>query len=285
MKTITIKTGTSELSVKIQGEGKNGTILLLHGGPGVPDYLENVGLSLSSGYRVISFDQRGVGKSVAIHDTYSVDDYINDIHTIIHSLNLSEFHFFGHSWGALLAQLYANKYPDNIMSMFLCNPCPGVGRHWLLMEKDIMDFIRSKMSANEWIKLKYNYYIAGRDWENADGALVKIILLVWKIYFKNLDLPMKRNKEWLHGINSKVLFKTRKTIMKMAHLSLNEAPSINSIPILILYGSNDVYQSTKWITRDRFPNAQYIDLENSGHFPWLQNKENFMFILSQFYEI
>jgi len=285
METLTIKTNTSELSVKIQGTEKKGTIILLHGGPGVPDYLEDVAFALNSGYRVISFDQRGVGRSAAFHDSYSIDDYINDIYTIIHSLNFSEIHFFGHSWGALLAQLYAYKYPDNIKSMFLCNPCPGVGRQWLLMEKEFMDFMRSKMSANEWVKLKYNYYIARRDWENADRAVLKIILLVWKIYYKNLDLLMKRNKEWLHGINAKVLFKTRKTIMKMAHLSLNEAPSINSIPILILYGSNDIYQSTKWITRARYPFAQYVELENSGHFPWLQDIENFNLILSQFYEI
>ena len=285
METQTIKTNTSELSVKIQGTEKNGTIVLLHGGPGVPDYLEDVALALNGSYRVISFDQRGVGRSVAHHDSYSTDDYINDIHAIIHSLNLSEFHFFGHSWGALLAELYAKKYADNIISMFLCNPCPGIGKYWLLMEKDILDFFTSKMSTSEWVQLKYNYYIAHQGMAHADRAMIKIILLLWQTYFKNLDLPKKRTKEWLHGINAKALFKTRKSIMNKSHLSLNELPAINSIPILVLYGTDDIYQSTKWITRARFPNAQYIELENSGHFPWLQDNENFMLILSQFYEI
>ena len=246
MKTLTIKTNTSELSVKIQGIEKKGTIVLLHGGPGVPDYLEDVALALNSGYRVISFDQRGVVRSVALHDSYSTDDYINDIYTIIRSLNLSEFHFFGHSWGALLAQLYANKYPDNIISIFLCNPCPGIGRYWLLMEKDILDFFASKMSTSKWIQLKYNYYIARQGLAHADRPMIKIILLLWQIYFKNLDIPKKRNIVWLHGISANAFFKTRKSIMRKSHLSLKELPAINSIPILVLYGTDDIYQSPNY---------------------------------------
>jgi pimeloyl-ACP methyl ester carboxylesterase len=141
------------------------------------------------------------------------------------------------------------------------------------------------MSTSEWIQLKYNYYIAHQGMTHADRAMIKIILLLWQTYFKNLDLPKERTKEWLHGINAKALFKTRKSIMSKSHLSLNELPAINSIPKLVLYGTDDIYQSTKWITRERYPYAQYIELENSGHFPWLQDKVNFRLILSQFYEI
>jgi pimeloyl-ACP methyl ester carboxylesterase len=75
---VRVHTPTSELAVFVH-DGEHETVLLLHGGPGVPDYLEPVASLLAPGRRAARFDQRGVGKSVALNGSYGIGDYIADV--------------------------------------------------------------------------------------------------------------------------------------------------------------------------------------------------------------
>jgi hypothetical protein len=52
-----------------------------------------------------------------------------------------------------------------------------------------------------------------------------------------------------------------------------------SYPVTVLYGGRDIYGSGTQVVYSRFPEAQKILLENSGHIPWLQDKERFTEIL------
>jgi proline iminopeptidase len=72
--------------------------------PGCPGYLAPVAALLPD-TRTVRFDQRGVGTSQAMSDTYGVDDYLDDIEAVRRHLGIERWHVFGHSWGGLLAQL------------------------------------------------------------------------------------------------------------------------------------------------------------------------------------
>lgn len=97
MTTIKIISPDREFSVKIRGEENKETILLLHGGHRVLDYLDRVADFLGECYKTVSFDQRGVGNSVATHETCSVDEYIGDINAVVEFVDIEKFHLFGHS--------------------------------------------------------------------------------------------------------------------------------------------------------------------------------------------
>jgi hypothetical protein len=56
--------------------------------------------------------------------------YISDINAIAKHFELKKIHLLGHSWGGLYAQIYANKYPENILSLFLSSPGTGTGSEW-----------------------------------------------------------------------------------------------------------------------------------------------------------
>jgi pimeloyl-ACP methyl ester carboxylesterase len=108
-------------------DGEHDTVLLLHGGPGVPDYLEPVARMLAPRHRAARFDQRGVGKSIALSAAYGIGDYLADVDAVRNHLRVERLHLFGHSWGGLLAQLYASAYPDQTASLVLCNSSTGAG--------------------------------------------------------------------------------------------------------------------------------------------------------------
>src|SRR5512136_2706976 len=80
---------TADARLAVYEEGTTGdTILLLHGGPGVPDYLADVSGILATEHHVVRFDQRGTGRSVCRSGHYALDDYVNDVDTVRRALGL-----------------------------------------------------------------------------------------------------------------------------------------------------------------------------------------------------
>ena len=73
------------------------TVILLHGGPGVPNAMEEVANLLREKYQIIYFEQRGTGNSLCTNCSYKMEDYISDIEVIAKSFLLDSFHLFGHS--------------------------------------------------------------------------------------------------------------------------------------------------------------------------------------------
>jgi len=285
MKTIIVNSGNAALSVTIYNPHNEETIMLLHGGPGLPDYLEDIAIFLCQNFRVITFDQRGAGQSKLNGHAFSIDDYVDDINTIAEALDIRTFHVFGHSWGGLLAQLYACRNQEKLISIFLCNPFPGVGQKWIMMEKDIIQFIKLSSSTVQWFKILYNYLATRKGLEKADKAMRRMLVLLWSSYAKRYGLSGQNGEFKLRGINAKALFKTRANLIKTPDSSLEKLESIKSIPTLILFGAKDIFLQTKWITRTRYPLAQYIELDGAGHFPWLEEEDNFKQLLLQFYDM
>jgi proline iminopeptidase len=82
--------------ITYEQRGEGAPILLLHGGPGCPDYLEPVAAPLA-GRRVIRFDQRGVGEATAKNGRFGIDDHLNDIEAVREHYRIERWHLFGHS--------------------------------------------------------------------------------------------------------------------------------------------------------------------------------------------
>ena len=113
-----VKTSSAIISVR-QNRNTGEPLLLLHGGPGVPDYMQTTTAPILSDFRCISFDQRGVGKSKCLDGKYDIDSYVDDIESIRVSLGIKSWHVLGHSWGGLLAQAYASAHPNKVKSLAL----------------------------------------------------------------------------------------------------------------------------------------------------------------------
>src|SRR5512145_420142 len=102
-----ISSGNATLNVTIYPRLQSETVVLLHGGPGVPDDMAEVRDWLCQYFQVINFDQRGTGKSVYEKCTFTLPEYLEDLEAIARHMNVEKFHLFGHSWGSVYAQLYA----------------------------------------------------------------------------------------------------------------------------------------------------------------------------------
>ncbi len=105
------------LFYRMMGQGE--PVLFLHGGPGLPHgYLLPWMEPLARSYRLVFFDQRGVGRSGKPEDgSYSVGAIARDVEALRRSLRLGKVHLFGFSWGGALALEVAIRYPGSLRSL------------------------------------------------------------------------------------------------------------------------------------------------------------------------
>ena len=99
---------------RVTGQGSQTPILMLHGGPGTPSYYLNPLSSLGKDRKVITFDQLGCGRSDAITDTtlMTIDNFVEQVNTLLTALQIDKVHLYGHSWGTMLGVDYYLKYPQ-----------------------------------------------------------------------------------------------------------------------------------------------------------------------------
>jgi 3-oxoadipate enol-lactonase len=106
-----------ELNYRLEGDGAE-TIVLING---LADDLETWALQmddfLAAGYRVLRFDNRGIGASSAPAGPYSSAMLAADAKALVDSLGVRDFHLMGVSMGGMIAQEYALRYPGDLRSV------------------------------------------------------------------------------------------------------------------------------------------------------------------------
>ena len=109
---------------RIDGEGDEIPLLLLHGGPGSSSlYLEPL-KELSKDRPVIFIDQLGCGRSTRITDTtlMTIEKNVEQLEQVRKALKLERFYLYGHSWGTMLGIDYYLKYPKGIQALIFASP-------------------------------------------------------------------------------------------------------------------------------------------------------------------
>ncbi|WP_341951982.1 alpha/beta fold hydrolase [Salinibacterium sp. TMP30] len=109
------------INYQIDGEetGK-GSVVLING---LADDLESwdfqVPALVEDGYRVLRFDNRGIGKSDKPAGPYSSRMLADDAKALVDLLGFTKFHLMGVSMGGMIAQEYALAYADDLASLTL----------------------------------------------------------------------------------------------------------------------------------------------------------------------
>ncbi|WP_170970405.1 alpha/beta fold hydrolase [Streptomyces zhaozhouensis] len=95
-------------------------VLLLHGGPGLWDYLRPVAALLEEDGPVHRFDQRGCGRSDP-SDDLRMARAVADIEALRRHFGHARWTVVGHSFGATLALAYAWTHPGRVASLVALN--------------------------------------------------------------------------------------------------------------------------------------------------------------------
>jgi proline iminopeptidase len=105
-----------------ESEGRGEPLLLIAGGPGVAHgYFHPFFSALSDSFRIIYFDAFGRGRSDRAKSPreYSLERDVEDVEGLRKALGLGKINLLGHSYGGIVAQAYALRYPGSLKRLIL----------------------------------------------------------------------------------------------------------------------------------------------------------------------
>jgi len=255
-----------ELYYKSIGAGE--PIVVVHGGPGLDEGYFHPGIDpLSKKYRVITYDQRGSGRSKGTLDTarLSLDQYVEDIEGLRKSLGLKKIHLMGHSFGGLLSLLYATKYPENLQSLILVDAGGAKDSTAMPTTAKTVEARTTQADKDTIARMTAAGYF------NTLEGRSKLFPILWKPYvfdkekIPSISTSINDSFSFIH----KHIGKTFAT--SVLYDKLNERLHLVNMPTLILHGDYDPLPlSTAELTHQILKNSRLEVFKNCGHFPFIE---------------
>lgn len=269
------------------GNPKGETLVTLHGGPGSkskPEHAQSYDLTK---YRVITFDQRGCGKSLPVGEVKNntLQDLIADIERLRLKLKIEKWFVAGGSWGATLALAYAEKYPEKVKglllsSIFLARPRDvqwaftkegGIERLFPDLWEKRMEFLK-KFKATPANSAKV--LLAKIQSSSSEEKVKEIVAGAcnWEGNLMNAqeDLsfmePEDVSESDIAGVKVYLHYEANGFFLKSNQL-LAGLGKIRSIPTVILHGRYDVLCPVEqsWEVQKGLSNVETIILPTSNH--------------------
>lgn len=243
-----------EVNYKIAGEGQ--PILILHGWGGSSDsWIKVQEILAKKGYKVISIDFPGFGKSKTPSHSWGVKDFSDFVLKLTEKFGLQNFFLLGHSFGGRIAIKFAVLYPEKIKGLILCNSAG----------------IKQKPGLKE--KLIFNLAKIG----NAIFTLAP--LKRFKEKFRNIFYFFLRHKDY---VKAKGVMK--ETIKKILDEDLLNDLSFIKTKTLIIWGEKDKLVPVKYahIFKENIKNSELEILLKIGHSPHLEVPEKLGEIILNF---
>jgi 3-oxoadipate enol-lactonase len=110
-----------DLYYQVDGAGPETLVLVSGVGDPLEGWANQLDAFLAAGLRVVSFDNRGVGRSSQPPGPYTSAEMAADLHAVVIAAGLDGFHLAGVSMGGVIAQEYALAHPANLRSLVLAN--------------------------------------------------------------------------------------------------------------------------------------------------------------------
>lgn len=261
-----------ELYYKILGQGE--PVMILHGGPGLDHtYLLPQMAQLARDYQLIFYDQRATGRSSGNPDAASItiDNFVEDLEGLRQTLNLDKMNLMGHSWGGLLAMFYAIRYPNNLNSLILVG---SAGASW--------EF-RPAFSSNLQRRMTETDRLTLHALEVSEGFR-KRTPETMNAFFKALFRPYFHDRRLSDQLTIQLNERTAKNNLavnslmwsQLGNYDIHAELSTLDLPTLIIHGDSDPVpiEFARQI-HESIADSEFILLENSGHFPYIEQPEAF----------
>ncbi len=152
------RSGDVELYYESTGDGP--PVLLVMGlGMNATGWWRTVPV-LAESFRVLAFDNRGMGRSSAPEGEYAMADLADDAIAVLDAAGEDSAHVYGISLGGMIAQVVALRHPERVRRLVLAATTPGGPRATPADPQTLAFFARRAAMGPEeavWASVPYNY--------------------------------------------------------------------------------------------------------------------------------
>jgi proline iminopeptidase len=272
------KVDVGDCRLYCEQEGQGTPLVLIHGGPGATHHYFHPYFSLvKDHFRVIYYDQRGCGLSdYRKGPGYSVDQAVDDLEHLRQALKVDKWIVLGHSYGGVVAQCYALKYPEHLVGLVLVDSAfyglpvtvSGTRQYEFITpaEAQAIQQVQTDRRLTPSQRL-FNAHLNG-DWKRQSfyrpsrEELARLALYEWKH-----DDALR--PAIAHSLES---------------LDLAGKFDACPIPVLIMEGTWDLTWSADKSEKFArcFPEAKLVLFARAGHSPFADEPKNFFATLREF---
>ncbi len=277
----------AHLWFQIKGHGD--PVVVIAGGPGDSHiYLTPWFNELARHFKLIYYDAIGRGKSDRVKDLneYSFERDVRDLDGLRKDLGIDKWSVIGHSYGGMVAQAYALKYPNAVDKLVLSNTFYD-GEMWQENDDNSNYEIRNQYPGlwAKLMKLRDSGYVSSSpecqklygevpagllyyyDAGNAEKVRRDSLSFNPQVYYQIVG----SDGDFLIGGDiAKLDFRTELKNLKM--------------PVLIMAGRFDRVAVPRFSEkfREYCPQARFVMFERSGHLPFIEETKEYFKVVEEF---
>lgn len=251
--------GDTRLSYSVEGSGTETVLLIMGLGGRASDWGTAFPGALAAKYRVVRFDNRGVGGSPKVPGGYTLSDLAVDATAVLNAVGAEKAHVIGVSMGGMIAQLVALEHPERVGKLVLLSTNYGGGG----LEPPHPDAMRlfdpseflSRRSPEEMMRFTMSVITAAGFVERSPDVESAI----------------------LANVRAEPTAPVSLVAQVQAIVGSDRSEAVRGIrkPTLVIHGTDDklVPPSNGRALAERIPGAELVMLEGCGHMPMWEKPE------------
>ena len=269
MKKGTATSGDTKLAYSVEGDGKETVLLIMGLGGRASDWGTAFPGALAEKYRVVRFDNRGVGASPMAPGGYALSDLARDATAVLDAVSADKAHVIGVSMGGMISQLVALEHPARVNKLVLLStnfggstlepPHPDAMRLF-----DPGEFIARGKNPEEMMRFTMSVITAPGFVERSPD--------VERAILGNVRAEPTAPHSFMAQVQAIVGSDRSEAVRGIRH------------PTLVIHGTHDklIPPSNGRTLAERIPRAELVMLEGCGHMPMWEKPEELTRVVRRF---
>ncbi len=244
-----------QIYYEIHGNGD--PLILISGLGGDRTFWQDSLKYFSAHYQVIIFDTRGIGRTEAPGQAYSMDMFADDLNGLMEGLNIPQSHILGFSMGGNIALQFAVNYPDKVRKLIIAASCATLNTQIRLYVDAVLDVYEKGITTKQMFDLIAPWLFSNNFLSNPENEIF--------LRFDENDPEQQPLYAWRNQY--------------FAQRSFNIIPELEKITAkpLIITGEHDVFAqlADAKIIADGIPGSTLQVIPNVGHLFNYESPETF----------
>lgn len=271
-----------------ESEGSGEPLVLVPAGPGVShSYFHPYFSALAISHRVIYYDAFGSGKSdrASGEQKYTFTGDVENLEGLRKALGLGKIILLGHSYGGMVAQAYALRFPESVQKLILADSSWGGEMSQAHRDNAISELKNQYPETYARVMKMHDqgFPTCSKEYQSAYDAPPGFLLFYDNSSFQTLiktgEPPEPAVLCAIDGDDGDFT-----PGPQMGKLDFHTQLKDLKMPMLVISGRFDRGMLPRYAVQFKTyaPQARFVMFEKSGHFPFIEETEGFMRAVNDF---